>query len=287
VGHASRRFSIHLCRESILTAMKKIYFSLSIIICCISFSNAQSWNTLGTGTDYPVLSLTVFNGNLIVGGEFDTAGGIPVDYIAQWNGHIWDSVATNDMVYINAMCPYDSDLYVANLSAQAPPLEGLNDSIWAAVPTPPSGIPQYFFALFVYNGKLYAGGGYNQVNNICSWDKVSCDTLLGGTNGAVYSLGEFNGNLYVGGSFDNAGRMPARNIAIWNGTSWNNAGKGINGPVFALAAFNNTLYAGGAFDSAGGMPAKNIAVWNGLNWSAVGSGVSNSVYALAACRRSI
>jgi hypothetical protein len=259
-----------------------MYLSMSVMIFCISFSNAQSWNTLGSGTNSEVQTFTIFNGNLIAGGGFDTAGGVPVDYVAQWNGHSWDSVGTNDVLGINAVSTYDSELYAADVFPSGPPLEGWNDTLWTAVNVPPFGWPQYFWALLVYNGKLYAGGQYYPVNNICSWDNVSYDTLLGGTNGPVYSLCEFNGNLYVGGSFDSAGRMPATNIAVWNGAIWNNTGKGINGPVYALTVFNNDLYAGGAFDSAGGMPAKNIAVWNGSNWVPVGLGVSNSLYALTA-----
>ena len=262
--------------------MKKIYLSLSIWIFSILFSNAQSWNSLENGINSEVGTFTVFNGNLIAGGGFDSASGVRVDYLAQWDGHSRDSIISNGMEDITAICVYNNELYSTDIYTLAPPILGWNDTIWAAVPLPPTGSPQYFYALIVYNGKLYAGGEYYPVNNICSWDTRSCDTLLGGTNGPVYSLGAFNGNLYVGGSFDLASRMPARNIAAWNGTSWNNAGKGINGPVYALAVFNNNLYAGGAFDSAGGLPAENIAMWNGSNWSPVGFGTSNSVYTLSA-----
>lgn len=263
--------------------MKKIFISASIMIFSISFSNAQSWSSLGTGTNGGVQTFTIFNGNLIAGGGFDTAGGVPVSYIAQWNGNIWDSIGTDDAWGVNAVCTYDSELYAAGFIPNGPLLEQWNDTLWAAmVAFYPNGYPQYFWALLVYNGKLYAGGQYYQMNNICSWDNVNLDSLKGGTNGPVYSLVEFNGNLYAGGSFDSAGRMPAKDIAVWNGIMWSNVGKGINGPVYALAVFNNNLFAGGAFDSAGGAPAKNIAVWNGSNWGPVGTGVSNSVDVLAA-----
>ena len=175
-------------------------------------------------------SFTFFNGNLIAGGYFNTAGGIPVDYIAQWNGNIWDSIGTNDMEDINVVSAYDSELYAVNLFPQAPLLERWNDSIWATVPgLYPTAGPQYIWSLLVYNGKLYAGGSFSPLNHIGSWDNSNWDTLMNGTNGPVFSLAQFNGNLYAGGSFDSAGRMSANNIAVWNGTVWNNRGNGING----------------------------------------------------------
>jgi len=42
----------------------------------------------------------------------------------------------------------------------------------------------------------------------------------GGTNGDVYSLAVYNGELYAGGTFNMAGGISANYIARWNGTSW-------------------------------------------------------------------
>jgi len=39
--------------------------------------NGISWSALGAGMDQDVYALTVYNGNLIAGGFFNTAGGWP------------------------------------------------------------------------------------------------------------------------------------------------------------------------------------------------------------------
>ncbi len=279
--------SPHFCGGLKKHSMKKLPILLIFFLYYHSNINAQTWDSLGDGIGvrlfgHEVYAMAEYNGNLFAGGSFSIAGNTYTNNIGQWNGATWDSAGTNDMQEIVALCNYDTELYAANLSSSSPILQRWNGNDWAAIPGLPSfSMPQFLEALLVYNGKLYVGGGYSQINNISSWNNSTWDSLMNGTNGPVYSLTEFNGSLYAGGSFDSAGRIRANNIAVWNGTVWSNVGKGINGSVLSIAVFNNNLYVGGTFDSAGGLPAKNIAVWNGSNWNSVGSGVNNSVYALA------
>jgi Secretion system C-terminal sorting domain len=60
----------------------------------------------------------VYNGDLYVGGHFDTAGGIPVKNIAKWDGTSWSSVDVGVWGAIagnessGAFAAYDSSLYV-------------------------------------------------------------------------------------------------------------------------------------------------------------------------------
>ena len=69
-------------------------FVLSTLLsmyCACGF--AQTWSAVGTGMSGYITSLSVYNGLLYAGGQFSTAGSIPVnDNIAQWNGTTWDSV---------------------------------------------------------------------------------------------------------------------------------------------------------------------------------------------------
>ena len=53
------------------------------------------------GIDYACVSaLTVYNGELIAGGDFTTAGGTRASYIARWNGATWQPLGSgmNDAV---------------------------------------------------------------------------------------------------------------------------------------------------------------------------------------------
>jgi hypothetical protein len=59
--------------------------------------DGTQWSALGSGTNGPsVTSLTVFDdGNgpaLYAGGTFTTAGGVPANGIAKWNGSEWSTV---------------------------------------------------------------------------------------------------------------------------------------------------------------------------------------------------
>jgi hypothetical protein len=49
-----------------------------------------TWQSLGTGTDGPVHAMIWLpNGDLIAGGSFTTAGGVPTPGLARWNGTTW------------------------------------------------------------------------------------------------------------------------------------------------------------------------------------------------------
>jgi len=64
--------------------------------------NGSTWSALGSGINfvpYPnahfVRALTTSsNGNLVAGGRFTLAGGVPVNHIAQWDGTAWSSLGT-------------------------------------------------------------------------------------------------------------------------------------------------------------------------------------------------
>ncbi|HEY6161901.1 MAG TPA: T9SS type A sorting domain-containing protein, partial [Bacteroidia bacterium] len=103
------------------------------------------------------------------------------------------------------------------------------------------------------------------------------------TNGPVYCMAAYQGELYVGGKFTTAGGSPAVNIAKWNGSTWSAVGNGLTNNnnfcserVSALMVYSNALYAGGCFTSEG----NNIAKWDGNAWSTLGTGTDAPVDAL-------
>jgi hypothetical protein len=247
--------------------------------------DGSSWSPLGTGMNFTVLALAVFDDGsgggpaLYAGGEFSTAGGVPARYIAKWDGSAWSALGT-----------------------------GTSN-------TEPSTRP-HVFALTVFDDglgggpALYAGGYFNTAgglpaNRIAKWDGSSWSALgegvgIGTFPGlAVLSLTVFDDGsgggpaLYAGGRFSNAGGIVAKRIAKWDGASWSALGDGLDvgtfpGPdVSALAVFDDgsgsgpALYAGGFFGLAGSVPANDIAKWDGTSWSALGTGmVGGTVSAL-------
>jgi hypothetical protein len=75
--------------------MKKNILTILLLITSIKFINAQSWSPVGPGIGsssyHSIKSFASYNGELYVGGYFTTAGGIPANNIAKWNGNSWSA----------------------------------------------------------------------------------------------------------------------------------------------------------------------------------------------------
>lgn len=198
-----------------------------------------------------------WNGGVIVGGMFESAGPITAANVARWDGTNWYSLAT-----------------------------GLNGGLMAHV-----------CALDKIGPHLYAGGHFTHagdltVNNVARWDGATWSPLGAGLNGFASALCVIGSDLYVGGQFDTAGGEKANRIARWDGTRWSALGSGVshivaseNGPyedsqVIAMATDGTNLYVGGRIGSAGGVQATNIAKWDGTNWTALGTRFVGAVTAL-------
>jgi hypothetical protein len=155
--------------------------------------NGSSWSALGSGlaiTDesewyQPVCaSSLVFDssGNLYVGGRFTSAGGVPANSIAKWNGSSWSALG--------------SGLTLTD--------ESYN-------------YPNAFSLVFDSSGNLYVGGYFTSAggvpaNNVAKWNGSSWSALGSGLTGPHDWMGgvlaidlDSSGNLYVGGNFTIAG----------------------------------------------------------------------------------
>ncbi|CAN5204933.1 hypothetical protein BH09BAC5_BH09BAC5_14750 [soil metagenome] len=192
-----------------------------------------------------IWSLEAINGNLYIGGMFDTVAGFPCKNIAKWDGVSWTSLNFPNLQYgisINAITEYNGDIYVAGAFHNT-----INDS----------------------------------VSNILKWNGVSWCSVGGGVKGGwtwIESMAVYNGELYVAGAFFQADGNASDNIQKWNGTSWSNVGGGTgggNGQIHKLLVYNGKLYALGVFDYAGGVPANYFASWDGINWCSVGTTFDN------------
>jgi hypothetical protein len=188
--------------------------------------DGTSWSALGAGVDAPVRALAVDGvGNLYVGGDFGTAGGVSASCIARWNGTSWSALGA-----------------------------GMNSPV-AALAVDAAGN--------LYAGGFFTSAGGVGANYIAKWNGTSWSALGAGmdTGGAVNALVlEGGGSLYAGGSFSTAGR----GIAKWNGTTWSALGSGVDLWVNALAmAGEEDLYVGGVFTNAGGKSSHHFGIWHG------------------------
>jgi hypothetical protein len=225
------------------------------------------------GEDPWVRVLHVYDGKLIAGGSFATAGGASTPCVASWDGASWSAMGTgmDDAVY--AMTVYDSELIAGGRFATAGGLtsnyiarwEGSN---WYALG---SGMDRRVEALTVYDGELIAGGIFDEAGgvdakSIASWDGSSWSRLGNGPDGAIYDLTVYDGTLVAGGSSWTAGGVEARGVASWNGASWSGMGSGTRYRwVKSLAVYDGDLVVGGEFMIAGNKVSACLATWSGVH----------------------
>jgi len=206
-----------------------------------TFTDAN-WTSIGglPGPNGPVYAATVDgSGNLYIGGQFTSVGGVFATNIAKWNGSDWSAV--------------DS---------------GLNGSVHALAI---SGDDAYA------GGRFKMAGGI-VVNGIAKWSGGSWSALGTGVNGEVHALAISGSNLYAGGVFNMGGSIAVIAKWTGSGRSALSPGIGGGRPfpsVVALAMSGSNLYVGGDFMFAGTNTANHIARWDGSRWSTLGMGIDD------------
>ena len=266
--------------------------------------DGTNWHALGTGlsgatngfTAPNALSMALdSNGDLIVGGNFLNAGGVPANNVARWDGNQWHALGSGvfnggpaQSVYSVAVL--DTNVYVAGLFKSASGVNATNiarwdGSQWHAMGGGPFGTNS---ALAIVGTTIYTAGNFTNIGGVAArhvarWNGSAWEALAPGTAGEILTrvscLGTDGTNLYAGGDFIQAGNAGALCIAKWDGSQWS----ALTGPKSkgtwlgpaAAAADGNDLYIGGSgLRVAGGLKPNRIAHWNGSTWDDMGGGIS-------------
>jgi hypothetical protein len=227
---------------------------------------------------------------LYAGGNFTTAGGVTVKYVARWDGSAWSYLSgpsgTGMNSSVNALTDFDDGSgpalfaggdFTAAGGLTANYVARWDGTAWSALGPSTTGMGLWVYALAVFDdgsGPALFAGSY--VNYIGKWDGSDWSYIFGppGSMGSpVYALAVYDDGsgpaLYAGGSFDTLGAVTANNIGRWDGIGWSPlarpAGNGMNDQVNALAVFDDgsgpALFAGGDFTIAGGLSSSRIATW--------------------------
>lgn len=233
------------------------------------------------------------DGSLYAGGTFTSAGGVPANRIARWDGTSWHPLGSGmDNIVSALVVGTNGSLYAGGNFTTAGGVAANRVARWDGASWHPlgSGMNNAINALAVSpSGTLYAGGifttaGGVAANRVARWDGAAWHPLGTGTNNIfvfAVAVGP-DGSLYAGGNFTTAGGVAASRIARWDGSAWHPLGSGMNNTVFALSfGPDGSLYVGGAFTTAGGTAANRIARWNGTSWYPLGNGVSDVVNTIA------
>ncbi len=282
--------------------------------------DGAEWSPLAEGTSSVVAALEEYDGQLVVGGYFDTAGAVPVRSLAVWD-LLFDRWNTLDSGFrqpgidipVLAVAQYNGAVYAgghfagvdgraaSNLAAWngldwQSPLYGTSGAVEALTTISRPGIPP--------RSDLIVGGFFNDVggepgtlfhveaHNVARYSndlgQPQWAALGAGIwpSAVVYAVIEFRGDIIAAGQFALAEGQPVSHIARWDGAHWQPMGGGMGSgeftSVYALAEYDGDLIAGGYFQFAGGVECNSIARWDGAAWAPLGSGMPfGTVQALA------
>ena len=212
---------------------------------------------VGTGVSGVARELVVYDAGqgpeLYVAGSFSSAGGVPVEHIARWNGTSWSSLGSGVNGTVHGMGVWDDGsgpkLYVAGSMTVAGgvPVSKIavwDGTSWAPFPVPPGGAGSTMFEFDDGSGSALYVGGYAFINGqlqqtLIRWDGSQWRSVGGGVFGTVHCMAPYDDgsggghDLYIVGSFSNVGGiMPSFKIARW---------KACHGPIDAICPGDQSL----------------------------------------------
>lgn len=168
------------------------------------------------------------NGDIIAGGIFTTAGGVPALRVARWTGSAW-----------------------------VPMGDGFDGPVRALARTTDGTI---------YAGGEFTSSGSQHTGRLAMWNGASWQPVAAPIeNGNVHALAALqDGSLAVGGSFTTINADPYPRIARLAGAQWTTLG-GFTGDVNALSVkADGYLYANGAFADMSGAARWTGTNWQGI-----------------------
>jgi hypothetical protein len=229
--------------------------------------NGPLWTSLG-GFDQPPTDAIIWNGQLVVGGDFTASGATPLNRIAFRDGNgVWQPMGAGFNAPVRALTIFNGELVAGGYFTMSGPnpvvrVARWDGMAWQPFGSGPPGNGQAAAALHVHDGELYAGGdfnGYLRRWTGSTWEQVGDPTAFGGCFGGVATLASYYGDLIVGGSFS----CGSNGILRWDGTSYGPMAPGAGGVpnVGSLVVIGGDLWFNGVFTSAGSLPASGLTRW--------------------------
>jgi hypothetical protein len=271
--------------------LMKRKFTLLFTIISIYCASAQNWSSLGTdglnGSGFRYVNcFTEYNGNVVVGGRFLTAGGTTVNHVAIWNGTSWEAMGNGVATFVKTLIVYNGELY-AGLEASTGSVVKWNpgNQTWTTSGSFNGNVNA--FCIDTQSNTLFAGGNFTAPGSLVAkfngttWSNTA-NGLANGQFPVVNSLIYFNGSVYAGGAY-NPSSSTIRNIAKFSGTSWVTAGANMpNNAVQAMEVYKGKLYIAGSFSTVGTINSSKIAVLETAGFTSIanvsGSGFNDDIF---------
>lgn len=257
-----------------------------------------AWEDVGGGLSNPDTSrflfaagahaMAVHNGELVVGGNFNTAGSIDAPYVARWNGAEWQPMGTlapdHSRSEVRAFLVHNGNLIAGGMILTA---TGNNSVVrWNGAAWEPfiagiiSGVPAVR-ALGTDGPSLFAGldNGLGGIGNAVfrattnaggayAWQAASLSY-----SGSAYAFGNSGGQAFLGGVGQPLTTGEGRGVARWDGAAWHGLSTGgfpatFDG-TFAMADYQTDLIVGSsAYTGA------KLNGWDGTQMYALSDGLA-------------
>lgn len=246
----------------------------------------NTWRSLGGGTNGTVRSIDVLpNGDLVIGGDFTEAGGVPAVGVAVWDGSSWAGLGNAPGV-LSVLATSTGEIVVGGRFTAIDGVAALNVARWDGAAWHPmaTGLVDVSWLGFapgvvdlaeLDTGEIVAVGGL--IDRVSVWDGNAWTANAPTVSAVVCVLAEPGGSFIVSGL-----GQSNQQVATWNGSSWSAMGAA-GGVVRDLARLpNGDLIA--AYDGAGGAGSFASGVMryrNGIRTMLGGAG-SSSISAVEA-----
>lgn len=218
------------------------------------------WTPLGSGIGVTTYSgvrclLQLANGDVLAGGQFTVAGGVPCSNLARWTGANWSAVGAgvagpgSEVIAMRSLP--NGDVVLSGSFTSAGGVAATNIARWNGTTFSPLGAGVQFGCADVLeilqNGGVLAAGGYG--SGIQLWDGATWSQFAPAAPSRVTGILVLpNGDVVAGGQFDLGGPYPAVSIRRWDGASWT-----VISPGLATSIQNLALLPTGGFVVAGGV----------------------------------
>lgn len=259
--------------------------------------NGSAWVDVGGGarntvqTDWAgsVECLEVYQGQLVAGGEFDTAGELLVSNVAAWNGTSWGAFGPDDLPGVHALANVHGMLYLATWTGGLYSWDGTNVSQFS----PPllgtvRDFHEFGTAMVVvgflelrgtdgvtplaFNLAVQGEGGWHGLE---SWGPGMRGLRRhGGGNGGVSHLAYYRGAILATGEFeytgDPSGWKTVPYFGEWDGLQWRTFDPAPPGPPNTILVHQGSLYAGGLFPGSTTGTRSPVCQFDGSQWTTLG-----------------
>ncbi len=242
----------------------------------------ETFHVAGDGLSGRVNALVATSEGVVAGGDFATAGLEPAGRIAAWTGSGWQARGSGGA---SIGCCTGLDWRDGILYGVMRYQTDVDGSYWLEWDGSTRGHISGYYSydtclhdVHVWRGRPLGCGACSGITDLSYYDWFPIwPWFFAATDGVVYALDTWRGELVAAGAFSVIADTPARGVAVYDSVSWRQLGDGLPGRVTAIAVDGERLAA--TYDSPEGA---RVVRWDddGDAWQDLGDVWDGRVHAL-------